>query len=278
MSEQTLKRNFPRIDLGGSPKSILGQAPWTCYLFKHHHHQYRRTRWRIKWKVLRWSLGLSRLRKTTIWNSINATFQDWPMMFLWISICIASRSKISPPTSLLHQPANHKWNHDLRHRPWIRALLEMLIISISVFSQTRCTMKSLERLSLRSNEVNGFILYTTRFYAWFHHRLKNFKFISMTSNDKLLHICKVEKLVNANHYKIAPHDEFTMCAIFLWFTMFWRNIHFVPIYSLLCGAKMNSTFSSVEQKWQISWILSHSTLFDIVSTTPSESKIIWDRK
>ena len=43
------------------------------------------------------------------------------------------------------------------------------------------------------------------------------------------------------HMKIfTPHDEFTMYAAFLCFTLFWRKIHFVAIYALLCGAKMTN--------------------------------------
>ena len=65
----------------------------------------------------------------------------------------------------------------------------------------------------------------------------------MLSNEKLLHIWKLDQFT----FKIAPHDKFTMCAVFLWFTLFWRNISFVAIYALLCGVKI----LSVEQKWQI---------------------------
>ena len=44
--------------------------------------------------------------------------------------------------------------------------------------------------------------------------------------------------VHINIYKIAPHDKFPMCVIFLLFTLFWRNIRFVLIYALLCGEKL----------------------------------------
>ena len=63
----------------------------------------------------------------------------------------------------------------------------------------------------------------------------------MTSNFA----CHVEQFV------ITPH-EFTIYAALLWFTLFWRKIHFVAIYALLCGAKFNPNILSVEQKWQIS--------------------------
>ena len=47
------------------------------------------------------------------------------------------------------------------------------------------------------------------------------------------------------YYKLFPVpnfaqcDKFTMYAVLTWFTLFRRKIHFVAIYVLLCGAKMN---------------------------------------
>ena len=38
-----------------------------------------------------------------------------------------------------------------------------------------------------------------------------------------------------------------MYAALLRFTLFWRNIHFVAFYALLCGAKINPKISSVEK-------------------------------
>ena len=57
----------------------------------------------------------------------------------------------------------------------------------------------------------------------------------------------------------GPCDKFTMCAVLLWFTLFWRRIHFVAIYALLCGAKNNQQILSVEHKWQI-WCM-HQPLY-----------------
>ena len=74
----------------------------------------------------------------------------------------------------------------------------------------------------------------------------------MWSNDKLLHIGNVEKFV------ITPH-EFIIYAALLWFKLFWRKIHFVAIYALLCGAKFNPNILSVEQKWQISCMIHAET-------------------
>ena len=42
-----------------------------------------------------------------------------------------------------------------------------------------------------------------------------------------------------------------MYAVFLWFMLFWRNIRFVAIYALSCGAKFYSVLLSVEQNWQL---------------------------
>ena len=53
--------------------------------------------------------------------------------------------------------------------------------------------------------------------AILHHMTKLFV---MSSNDELLHICKMVQFVIASHNKIAPHDKFTLCAVFLWFTLF----------------------------------------------------------
>ena len=68
----------------------------------------------------------------------------------------------------------------------------------------------------------------------------------MLRNEKLLHICNLNQFT----FKIAPHDKFTLYA-FLDLHCFDANIGFVAIYAVLCGAKMNSTFLSVEQKGQI---------------------------
>ena len=62
----------------------------------------------------------------------------------------------------------------------------------------------------------------------------------MCVNDKLLLIPNFDSC-----------DKFTMYAVLSWFTLFWRKIHFVAIYALLCGAKNNPKILSVEQKWQI---------------------------
>ena len=83
----------------------------------------------------------------------------------------------------------------------------------------------------------------------------------MEQFGKLLHICNVELLV------IAPHDKFTMYSLLSWFTLFWRKINFVAIYSLLCGAEMNSTVLSVEEKEREQicclWIWPDSKRFDL---------------
>ena len=56
-------------------------------------------------------------------------------------------------------------------------------------------------------------------------------------------------------------------AVYSWFTLFWRNICFVAIYSLLCGAEMNSTVLSVEEKEREQicclWIWPDSNRFDL---------------
>ena len=70
-------------------------------------------------------------------------------------------------------------------------------------------------------------------------------------------VCHVEKLqmwINDTFFLLpnfAPHDKFTMYAVLSWFTLFWRKIHFVAIFALLCGANINPKILSVEQKWQI---------------------------
>ena len=73
---------------------------------------------------------------------------------------------------------------------------------------------------------------------------------------KLIHICNVELLV------IAPYDKFIMYAVLSW-SLFWRKIHFVTIYALLCGAKINQKVLSGEAKWQTScmFVWSYMILF-----------------
>ena len=43
-------------------------------------------------------------------------------------------------------------------------------------------------------------------------------------------------------------------SVFLWFTLFWRKIDFVAIYTPFCGAKITPRVLHVEQKWEISWM------------------------
>ena len=44
---------------------------------------------------------------------------------------------------------------------------------------------------------------------------------------------------------------FDVKSVLSWFTLFWQRIHFVAIYALLCGAKIDPKILSVEQKWQL---------------------------
>ena len=60
----------------------------------------------------------------------------------------------------------------------------------------------------------------------------------------------MEQFVIVSHYKIDSHDKLTTYAVFPWFTLFWRNTRFVRINAVLCEGKINSTFLSVEQRWQ----------------------------
>ena len=48
------------------------------------------------------------------------------------------------------------------------------------------------------------------------------------------------------------------CLVLSWFTLFWRKINFVAIYTLLCGAKINQQILSVEEKWQLSCVVGES--------------------
>ena len=65
-------------------------------------------------------------------------------------------------------------------------------------------------------------------------------------------VCHVEKLqmwINDTFFLLpnfAPHDKFTMYAVLSWFTLFWRKIHFVAIYALLCGANINPKILSAK--------------------------------
>ena len=56
---------------------------------------------------------------------------------------------------------------------------------------------------------------------------------------------------NCSTFVIWINSHSKLQTVFSWFTLFWRNIGFVAIYALLCGAKMNWTFLSVEQEGQI---------------------------
>ena len=82
-------------------------------------------------------------------------------------------------------------------------------------------------------------------------------------------VCHVEKLqmwINDTFFLLpnfAPHDKFTMYAVLSWFTLFWRKIHFVAIYALLCGANINPKILSVEQKWQI-WCMGRNICEEIL--------------
>ena len=90
---------------------------------------------------------------------------------------------------------------------------------------------------------------------------------NFTSQANLLHMTKLfvmwSNFVMWIYYKLfpvpnfAPHDKFTMYAVLTWFTLFRRKIHFVAIYVLLCGAKINPKILSVEQKLQI-WCMRQS--------------------
>ena len=57
--------------------------------------------------------------------------------------------------------------------------------------------------------------------------------VTCSNIDKLHHICKLMLFVVALHYKIAPHDKFTICVAFSWFTLFSCNICFVAKVNLL---------------------------------------------
>ena len=54
----------------------------------------------------------------------------------------------------------------------------------------------------------------------------------MSYNYKLLHICNVEQLVIASHYKLAPQDRSTIYAVFSWFTLFGLTQY--PVCRNLC--------------------------------------------
>ena len=55
--------------------------------------RYPRTRWRIKWKALQWSLGLSRLKKTTIWISIESLMKMF-FFYIFLTICMIKWSQV----------------------------------------------------------------------------------------------------------------------------------------------------------------------------------------
>ena len=69
------------------------------------------------------------------------------------------------------------------------------------------------------------------------------------------HISYLSNVSKCGAFVIAPHDKCTIYAVFSWFSLFWHNICFVAMYSLLCVAKFYLEFLSVEQKWQISCML-----------------------
>ena len=86
---------------------------------------------------------------------------------------------------------------------------------------------------------------------------------TMSSNDKLFVICNMEQFVIASHYKIAPHDKFTMYAVFLWITLFWSK----------CPAVLSRfTYFCVEQKLIQHSLWSKNYKYDVWSTAISS---IW---
>ena len=61
---------------------------WTSPIIHHP-----RTRWRTKWRALRWSLGLSRLKKTTIWISIESLMKMF-FFYIFLTICMIKWSQV----------------------------------------------------------------------------------------------------------------------------------------------------------------------------------------
>ena len=74
--------------------------------------------------------------------------------------------------------------------------------------------------------------------------------INVTPHDKIassgpILSCQAMRSCSTFEIWINSHSKIS------WFALFWRNICFVAIYTLLCEVKMNSTFLSVERKWQM---------------------------
>ena len=114
---------------------------------------------------------------------------------------------------------------------------QQLCCASHILAQTNQTLSVEQKFSCRAFLLNmtNFACHVDQNYStWqaiLHHMTQLFV---MCSNDKLLHIC------------ITPHNQFTIFAAILWFTLFWRKIHFVAIYALLCGAKFYPNILSME--------------------------------
>ena len=113
----------------------------------------------------------------------------------------------------------------------------------SYLSRTPRTL-SVEQKLLHMKFFTGHL--EQNYFTWQSFMLHMTKLLVMWSNFGVWINDKLLLLPN-----FGPCDKFTMCAILLWFMLFWRKIHFDAICALLCGAKNNQQILSVEHKWQI---------------------------